>query len=123
MIIEAKQITVSEEEGILTIAFADDPGVPARWLILQRTIRPTAQDVRLGQNTVHISTSSNGAGVYGGVSLVSVMPGRLVIAISPEARLQLKCGPEVILTFAQATVDYANLVDALRRVIEPTARS
>lgn len=117
--LDVSSVVAAEENGVLTIAFGDDADSPRRWLLLQRTLKPTKQDHELGQDQVHVSTDVNSAGMYGGISEAAVSPQEMTLRLTEEARRRFKSEEALVVGIGAAGVDYLRLVDALRSALQP----
>ena len=121
--LDAGSVVVAEENGVLTIAFADSADSPVRWLVLQRTLKPTSQDGQLGHDQVHVSTDVNSAGMYGGITKASVSRQEIRLTLAGEARMRFAGEEELVVRLGSATVDYVRVVEALTSALQPVALS
>jgi hypothetical protein len=64
--LKATVVSVTNEDGVCIVGFADDPANPIDYLILQRGTSEDEQDKRLGQNTYFLEVSGGQIG-YGGI--------------------------------------------------------
>ena len=70
-----------EENGVLVLGFADDKDQPSQYLLLQRTLAPSAQDRRLGQDGIHIEINDQSNSAYGGIRRVELKEDRIVLSL------------------------------------------
>lgn len=110
--LSASVVSVVEEDDVLDVAFGDDVSSPTHWLILQRSLRPTVQDARLGHDRAHVSWHNDATGEYADVRVVSLTLDRL------ELEILAVDGPaggvtDVCIALGAARFDLATLADAL----------
>lgn len=99
--LKAERVSCTEEDGVLIAAFGETGAGTgdAPYVLLQRCLRPTAQDQELGMDAPYLEISTQARSVYGHVSLVHLAPtglridldlqgARSVRATSIEVRLQ-----------------------------------
>lgn len=114
--ISADRVSYLEEYGVLTVAFVDaaHAGTEPPYLLLSRTLSPSAQDARLGHDLPFIELSDQGKSLYGGISSVDLSLHALRVVLDPRGASQLGvCEIEVVFTDALA---HGGLKQALRRV-------
>lgn len=116
----ASETSCHEVDGVLMVAFAaiERAGVDAEYLILQRTLEPTAEDQRLGMDGPYLELSDQSRGMYHGARLVELRESSLRIVLHEAASRRF--GAEEIEVRLQPGVDQERLSRALQTVLRGT---
>ncbi|MFO3707532.1 Imm10 family immunity protein [Xanthomonas codiaei] len=85
----AKDISVEDDGYAVVVGLVDDPSNPSKFLILQRTKFPDAQDKALGLDKMHIEIAGEKSR-YGGVECIEIKGIKLKLNISSAARSELE---------------------------------
>ncbi len=81
--LRARDVSVSTESDLLTIAFADEASGPEQYLLLQRDFRFSEQDLTLKEDTYYVELSGQDTSFYGGCSECMLSNDRLKLGIVP----------------------------------------
>jgi hypothetical protein len=114
--IAARQISSYEENGVLIVAFggAEGNAEAGDYLILQRTLEPSADDVRLGMDAVYIEVFDQSRGEYGAPSHAELRSNSLRLVINEDASRQIGAS-EIEVHFPAH--EHERLSSALARVL------
>ncbi|WP_166743622.1 Imm10 family immunity protein [Xanthomonas cannabis] len=85
----AKDISVEDDGYAMVVGLVDDPSNPSKFVILQRTKFPDAQDKALGLDKMHIELGGENKSRYGGVECIEIKGIKLKLSISSTARSEL----------------------------------
>ncbi|MEM7244678.1 MAG: Imm10 family immunity protein [Acidobacteriota bacterium] len=77
----AREVTIDEIDGVLVIGFAAEN---EEYLLLQRSLEPSEQDVALGHDAVYIERNSQLRSAYGGIVRVVLSSRAVVLELSEE---------------------------------------
>ena len=88
-IINGQHLTVQENDGIMTIAFANNTDQPTVYLLLQRTLLPSEQDKRLGQDKVYVELNEQSQSAYGGIQRVQLQGKQLLLTLDDKTAYKL----------------------------------
>lgn len=122
MRIPGHEVSIVEDDGVLIVAFSDSLDTPSHWLMLQRTLHPSSQDVKLGFDSVHISSDRCEGGAYGDVEVRKLSHQELVLMLGEEVSRELGCEPRVVVEFSVDESRRSELEKALTRVTRPGTR-
>jgi hypothetical protein len=86
----ARLISVQEDEDGFVLAFADDESEKAQYLMLQYSLCPDDQDMRLGLNGLYIERDHQGQGCYRGVSEIRRFDRRIEIYLTESGKQHLR---------------------------------
>lgn len=99
-----------EQDGVVTVGFADDEAAPQRYLLLQRTLVPSPRDVRLGQEGVYIERNDQGQSTYGGACSCILQKDRVRLELDAAAAVKTGGAHNLEVTFEVS----AELLHSLR---------
>lgn len=85
----AKDVSVEDDGYAMVVGLVDDPSNPSKFVILQRTKFPDAQDKALGMDKMHIEIGGENKSRYGGVECIEIKGVKLKLNISNGARNEL----------------------------------
>src|SRR6266849_9598422 len=94
-VLNGQHTYAQEQDGILTIGFADDLNQPSEYLLLQRSFMPSDQDKRLGHDRVHIELNDQYYSTYGGVKRVRLAGGQLFLSLDEKTAKALNSEAEL----------------------------
>lgn len=100
MLIDAKSVSSLEENGVVMLAFADDPAAPSQYVLLQRTLNPSQQDKDLGQDRVHVQVNGELNSGYGDISEASLDRSGLSFRLTQETAERLRTDEHVAIKFS-----------------------
>ncbi len=93
--INCKHLFIGEEDDILTIGFADKADEPTTYLLLQRSLLPSEQDKRLGQDKVYLELNEQIHSAYGGIKQVDLNDNRLLLVLDAKTADELGASTEL----------------------------
>ena len=120
----AERVSCTEEDGVVMAAFGgptQGQGEPP-YVLLQRTLNPTEQDLEHGMDAPYIEVSSQGRSVYGHVSLVHLAPTALRIDLDLQGARRVRA-TSVQVNLRTAPEHYAQLARSIRRIFQGLAVS
>jgi len=79
---EGKHVSLNSDEHSLMAAIADNKRQPTAYILFQRSVAPSQQDVELGHDQVHLEIGEQNRARYGGIE-------RCVLS-NKELRVKLK---------------------------------
>ncbi len=82
--INCQHLFIGEDDDVLTIVFADKADEPTTYLLLQRSLLPSEQDKRLGQDKVYLELNEQIHSAYGGIKQVDLNDNRLRLVLDDE---------------------------------------
>lgn len=94
--IVARLVSIQEDEDIFILAFADGEADTGPYLLLQHSLRPDEQDVRLRQDGVYIERDDQGYGCYLGVREIRRAGNRVEIDLTESGKQALQAQHIVI---------------------------
>jgi len=106
-----QSMRLAHDAGTFSLAFADDADTPRRYVLLQKSLAPDAQDIELGLDGLHLEIDDPSRSAYRAVARIDVREDR--------ARLFLTAQGQAALGFASVTIAFAGA--DLRAVFGPLA--
>ena len=107
-----------DDENVAMVGFADDRLNAKNFIILQRTLCPSEQDVALGHDAVHVTVCGQERSGYGGLTSVSVASNYVTFTFDQHTADMLRVGSELVVDASATTIDRAVLVSNLRQVCD-----
>jgi Immunity protein 10 len=111
---EAAQVNSQEEDGILLVGFADDAG---HYILLQRSLLPSTEDRKLGQDHVHIEMNDQHHSTYGGIKDYILSRDKLAIQFLPAAAQKIGSQLTLDIRFKITEDAFQNLKRKLSQVL------
>src|SRR5216110_3447359 len=112
-------VDISEVEGVTRIILSVDKNLEAeRYLMIQRQIEPSDEEVRSGMNDVYIETCGQGWSWYGHIESFKLFPGRIEVELDAAAASEIGEEGSVQVSFELPTERYVALRAALRRAFD-----
>lgn len=94
---KAQCVTFENDGESHTVGFADNGADPQTYVILQRAVESTEEEVRFGLDQIYITIDDQLRSTYGGVLDISVSSDVVVIRVSSEAAKELKMDGDIII--------------------------
>ena len=110
---DAATVSVSNQDGALTVGLVDEPELPDKYLLLQRSLAARDQDRSLGQDTYYFEISGQDTSGYGGIAKASLNPQSLLLEFDPSKRCTVF---RVLVHFDIPPSEWRKLSDALDRI-------
>ncbi len=114
--ISAGFVHTQNDGDVVTVGFADQQHDTNSYVLLQRTLRPSDDDVRRGWDHIHVTVNDEGRSAYGGVQRIKLLDQCVLIDVSPETATHLRTGQTIRVNMANPPVDADGLVKALKLV-------
>ena len=96
---------IDEEIDVLMVGFADDEFDTQEYVLLQKTLNPSEDDVESGFDKVHITYNNELQSLYGGITKCYFTCNHIVITLNEEATEILNSNPVIIIKYNQEKVD------------------
>ncbi len=112
----ARVVHLQDDEQVAMVGLADDQFDTAKYIVLQRTLCPSEQDVSLGLDVVHVMVCDQQRSSYGGLISVSVADHQVSFAFDQHAADVLQIDPMLVVEISATDIDCAILVSNLRYV-------
>ncbi|GIP24539.1 Imm10 family immunity protein [Paenibacillus sp. J22TS3] len=96
---------IDEEIDVLMIGFADDEFETSEYILLQKTLNPSEEDIEAGFDEVHITYNDESQSIYGGISKFHFTPTRTEITLNEKAAGILNSSPVIVIHYDQEKVD------------------
>ncbi len=101
---------------VAMVGFADHQHDTKAYVLLQRTLRPSADDVRRGWDCLHVTVDDERRSAYGGVQQIVLRGDRVLIDVSPATAKHLGTGETIVVNIADAQVNADELATMLKLV-------
>ncbi len=109
---DAHFVTMTEDDGIAMIGFADAEFATTQYLLIQRSLIPSQQDRELGHDRIHIEFDSQNQSGYGGVDAIRLEGTSLVVQLNDSMSKQLHTN-DIVVNIVTNDIDY----DLLKKVL------
>ena len=120
MSFRASVVNFEEQDGVLVVGFADDPLATSQYVLLQRTLHPSKQDLQLGMQGLHLEINGPDKSGYDAIDSISLMRDEAVLSLAPK--LRSKTGIEKIkIMFNVDDQRFKQLEEQLRMIVENSA--
>jgi hypothetical protein len=96
---------IDPELDVIMVGFADDEYDTQEYVLLQRTLNPTDEDIEAGFDKIHITYNDEGRALYGGINKLRFTRNCIEITLVKEATEILNSQPVIEITFEQDKVD------------------
>ena len=108
----------AQDDGLLQMAgLANDQFKTKQYLLLQKTVHPSDQDRRLGQDQVHITLNDQEHSTYGGIVQVLLNRDSLALRLIPKASHELGTQEDLMVGFAPDLPGLTCLSEVLRAML------
>lgn len=105
----------TQDDGeVAMVGFADQQYDTRAYVLLQRTLRPSGDDVRRGWDDVHITVDDETRSAYGGVKRITLFEKRVLIEVSPTTANHLGTREAIGVNMENAQVDVGQLAEMLK---------
>jgi hypothetical protein len=101
---------------VAMVGFADQQYDTQEYVLLQRMLRPSGDDVRRGRHDVHINVNDETRSAYGGVKRIALLNKQVLIEVSPTTANYLGTGETISVNLENAKVDVGELAEMLKLV-------
>ena len=102
---------------VAMVGFADHQYDTKAYVLLQRTLRPSSDDICRGWDDVHIMVDDETRSAYGGVKQITLHDEKQVlIEVSPATANHLGTGETISVNIANAQMDGGELAGMLKLV-------
>ena len=95
----AKFAYTGESDGVLMAGLADDQYETVDYLLFQKAIDPSAQDVELGHDQVHLTLNGGASSCYGGVESIRLVSSELKVRVDSSAAEVLGTEQDFVVSF------------------------
>ena len=101
---------------VAMVGFADQQYDTRAYVLLQRTLHPSDDDVHRGWDDVHITVNDQTRSTYGGIKQIAMQERLVLIEVSSTTANHLGTGETVSVNMANAQVDVGELAEMLKLV-------
>jgi hypothetical protein len=111
----AKAVSFTDDGYSTLLAFADDPGTPVNYVMLNMTNEPDEQDLSLGQGGIHVDA---GALLVDGYDLVRDMretDAGVVVSLTADAAQEVGIGQDIEIELGSKVIGETPLSKAVQR--------
>lgn len=116
---QAPFLDISEELGVLRIVLSVDDNLESeRYLMIQRQLEPSDDDIRLGMSDVYIETCGQGWSWYGHIDLFKLRPDGIEVKLDSAAAAELGDDGAIKVSFKFKKDEFSKLRAALYRAFE-----
>jgi immunity protein 10 of polymorphic toxin system len=113
---KASYIYSDDDGDVVTVGFADQQYDTQIYILLQRTLHPSKQDLNFGHDNVHIMVCEQSRAKYGGVEQIELHSNQLIITLSADTAKEVKTKCKISVDISAAEVDFSLLKNNLRNV-------
>jgi hypothetical protein len=107
---------------VAMVGFADQQYDTKAYVLLQRTLRPSGDDVRRGWDDVHVTVNDQTRSAYCGVKRISLLNKQVLIEVNSTTANHLGTGETISVNMENAQVDVGELAETLKLVCGNHAR-
>ncbi len=113
---EAGFIHANQDEYVVMVGLADDQFNTNQYILLQRTLEPSEQDIALQQDGVHLMVCDQSRSCYGGLLSVVVTQDCVIFNFDADAASNLKVKTQLVVDITGAETDPDALTIELQKV-------
>lgn len=103
-----------EDNGVLMAGLADDQYETEKYVLFQKALMPSREDIELGQDALHVTLSGKSA--YNGIEFVRLMAGELRIGFDQITANLLDSSRQISITFDHELAGLDDISNALARM-------
>jgi hypothetical protein len=116
----AKAVAVEDNEDFWLVGFANDEFEPTHYLQLQRGIKDSDQDIRLGMNTYYVEIDDQSSSCYGGIEQFELRRDHALVKFSSQGEKKLNGIETAEVKFKIDNEKFIQLQDRLSKVFAGT---
>jgi hypothetical protein len=116
--LNAGYVYTQNDGEVAIVGFADQQHETKAYVLLQRTLHPSSDDIRRGWDDVHITVDDQARSAYGGVKRITLLEKRVLIEVGPITAKHLGTAETISVNMADAKTDAGALAKMLRLVCE-----
>lgn len=83
-VLQANFCCAQVQDGVILIGFATDGFDASEYLLLQKSVNPQAQDMKLGHDQIHLTYRDQAHSAYGGIRKFVLEDGRAEIMLDAK---------------------------------------
>ena len=117
-IFTASFASVDSNDDSISIGLTDDQFAPTRYLILQRTLHPSVQDIELNQAGIHVEIDTPDSSAYNAIDKIAITRDSLNIYFLSS----FDFGKHLTIILNLDEQMYLSLRESLVQVVSNTAR-
>jgi hypothetical protein len=107
--LDAKFVCTQSDDEVVMIGFADEQFNTGEYVLLQRTLKPSEEDKRLGQDSVHIEVNDQRYSGYGSVGSITLSRELVTISLEPATADGARTEIEIQILISKANPDFKEL--------------
>ena len=111
--IRAGFVYTQNDGEVAMVGFADAQYNTRAYVLLQKTLHPSDDDVARGWDDVHIMVNDEAQSAYGGVQQITLLDKRVLIQVSAATAEYLRTGEIISVNMENAQVDLGGLIEML----------
>jgi hypothetical protein len=105
----------SENNGEVELAgLADDQFDTLDYILFQKDLNPSDEDVAMGHDQVHVTLGNGGGSVYGGVERIEVFEDRIAFVFDEPSSKKLDIVGEVVVYLNEGLENVHDFIQALQ---------
>ncbi len=109
----AKSVVTQTDDGSAMLGFADDEFNTTQYVLLQRDLEPSQQDLNLGHDKPHIEINDQRHSGYGGVVEAQLQGNRLVLKLDAQAAADMSINDIIEIAFCVSTERLKDIAEQL----------
>ena len=118
MKIAAKCITSETEDGAATLGFADDKHETTTYVLIQRDLEPSTQDIALGHDKPYLEVDDQKHSGYGAIKSVTLAGNGLTLYLFPEGAKRLSVDGIIEVSFKVSKKKWAQIREQLEFILK-----
>jgi hypothetical protein len=111
----AKAASFTDDAYSTLLGFADDPGMPVNYVMLNMTNEPDEQDLELGQGGIHIDAGALHVDGYDLIRDIRETDFGVVVSLTPDAAQKAGIGQDIEIELESKVLDGVPFGEAVRR--------
>ena len=92
---KAENFSLSGDEYSSMAAFGDEPRQPKNYVLLQRIVNPSQEDIELGHDQVHIEINGQERSEYGAIETCLLQDEELRIMLNEDSAKRLRVASDI----------------------------
>ncbi len=114
--LKAGFVSCSDDGNVVMVGFADQQHDTKAYILLQRSLHPTAQDRAAGEDDVYIEMDDQLHSAYGGIRSIVLSGDRLTVCLGDKTAALLRAQDILEVELSGAQGNRAQLADMLARL-------
>lgn len=113
----ANFVYTGHDADVQMVGLADDQFETKEYVLFQRTSKPTADEIALGHDQVHMTVGGENRSAYGGIRSIVLFDDRLLIQVEASTSELLETDTDIEVRLGSSLESLTQFAEALRTMV------